>query len=814
MENNNAVILAIDDINDNLITLKALLNDTFPHAIVFTANSGSRGLQLAKESNPDVILLDIIMPEMDGFEVCKKLKADETLRDIPIVFVTALKDDKTSRVLALELGAEAFLSKPIETSELIAQIRAMVKIREASRQRKSERERLNILVEEQTMQIQETYNNTLDLYEELKTENEARKRSEDALIINENRYKKAQQVAHVGGWEYDIVNNRFWGSDEGKRIYNFDINNDNFSAEQVMNCVIDKDKVNQAMLNLIQKDVPYNIEFEIIPFKTNDRRIIKSIAELVRDNNGNPIKVSGVMLDITVQKKNEEELRKLSQALRQSPASVIITDTNGVMVYVNPKLLEITGYTLEEVIGNNPNMFSSKEKPKEEYKVLWNTITSGHEWRGEFHDVKKNGELYWESASISPIFDEHKNIINYLAVKEDITEKKQIISELISSKDKAEHAVKLKDAFISNMSHEIRTPLNGILGMTSIVQEKYSNNPDNNALRIFEAIEKSSNRLINTVDEILDFSRLQVGEYKVHLIDVSVSAILQTLISDNSLVSLDKSLRVNFTSTAKSDIILADTKALTNAFRNLLSNAVKFTEEGQIDITVYNDDNNYLCVDFKDTGIGISQEYIPKLFEPYSQEGFGYNRPYEGLGLGLAIAQKLLCINSASISAKSILGKGTTFSVCFDKLCEGIQNEITEGTIVHHPDIVKAKPGSKPVILIVEDDVVNQMFLNIILKKLFTLEMASDAVQALNILAAKEVNLILMDISLKKGMNGLELTKEIRNSKVNPNIPIIAVTGHAFPDDERKAKQAGCDDYLAKPFKGSQLLEKVNKLVK
>ncbi|MBN2882393.1 MAG: response regulator, partial [Clostridia bacterium] len=153
MENRVAKILIVDDIQDNLISLKALINDAFPETIVFTALTGKQGLELAREEDPDVILLDIIMPGMDGFAVCRVLKADKKLCDIPVVFVTALVGDKESRIKALEAGAEAFLSKPIDESELTAQIRAMLKIREANIQNRDEKESLAILVEEKTKEL-------------------------------------------------------------------------------------------------------------------------------------------------------------------------------------------------------------------------------------------------------------------------------------------------------------------------------------------------------------------------------------------------------------------------------------------------------------------------------------------------------------------------------------------------------------------------------------------------------------------------------------------------------------------------------------
>ena len=175
MESEKLKILAVDDVYDNLISLKALILESFPTADIVYALSGSEAIYMAKNIRPDMILLDVVMPGMDGFEVCKQLKSDETLKNIPIVFVTALKGDKESRIKALEVGAEAFLAKPIDESELVAQVRAMAKINEANKMRQMQEAELTNLVAEKTVQLE--FNNVanLNLLEDLEKEIAARR---------------------------------------------------------------------------------------------------------------------------------------------------------------------------------------------------------------------------------------------------------------------------------------------------------------------------------------------------------------------------------------------------------------------------------------------------------------------------------------------------------------------------------------------------------------------------------------------------------------------------------------------------------------
>ena len=182
-------VLAIDDNLDNLVSVKAILKEAFPEAVTLTALSGKNGLEMAAAEDPDVILLDIVMPGMDGYEVCEKLKADKKLSDIPVVFVTALKGDREKRIRALEAGAEAFIAKPIEETELTAQIRAMVKIKTANIKKRDEKERLAALVEEQTRELKKTHATTLNVLADLKKEIEARKKNEEALLESEKLHR-------------------------------------------------------------------------------------------------------------------------------------------------------------------------------------------------------------------------------------------------------------------------------------------------------------------------------------------------------------------------------------------------------------------------------------------------------------------------------------------------------------------------------------------------------------------------------------------------------------------------------------------------
>ncbi|MHB1687967.1 MAG: PAS domain-containing sensor histidine kinase, partial [Ignavibacteriaceae bacterium] len=384
------------------------------------------------------------------------------------------------------------------------------------------------------------------------------------------------------------------------------------------------------------------------------------------DEAGELTQIRGYIVDITERKIAEEELRKLSRAVEQGPASVVITNTEGDIDYVNEKFCEITGFSKGEVIGKNPRIWKSGNQDKKFYEDLWNTILSGKDWKGEILNKKKNGELFWESVLISPLVNNEGKITHFVAVKEDITEKKKTQNELIEAKELAEQSNKLKDAFIANMSHEIRTPLNGMLGMTNLIQESFAEYITEEEEEYFAGISRASSRIIRTVEMILNYSRLQVGEFDFKLEPVDIVLIIANLINQFKYSAHGKSLDLSFENKCGESKITADEYSITNAISNLIDNAIKYTRRGFVKVVLYKDEEDLLYLDIHDSGIGISDKYLQHIFEPYSQEEVGYSRPYEGIGLGLSLVKKFLDINGASISVVSKKEEGTKFTIRFN----------------------------------------------------------------------------------------------------------------------------------------------------
>lgn len=517
--------------------------------------------------------------------------------------------------------------------------------------------------------------------------------------------------------------------------------------------------------------------------------------------------------EITEKKRTKKLIVQLSRVVEQSPVGIIIIAADGAIEYTNRKVTEITGYQRDELNRIKYREICFSGMHTDDMQKISDILISGEDWKGEFYNRKKSGENYWAAISISPIVDDAGKFSKYLVILEDISDRKALESVLITEREKAESASKLKDAFIANISHEIRTPMNGILGMSSMIHETFLPQLNADTEKLFFSLKKSSKRLLHTVDMILNYSRMQIGDFPIECSSVSLSAVIQKILAEYALIAAEKSLRPTFYPIDRNDTVQADQSAIETVFENIIDNAIKYTERGSIEITIDRNANRQLCVTVKDTGVGISEAYLSNLFSPYSQEETGYSRRYEGMGLGLPIVKKLLDFNKATIEVQSKKGEGSTFVVTFlDTTGNDSANEVSvsenqnrSASRVRNSDVT-----GKPVILLVEDDIENQFLMRMVLKNEYSLVIAKDGDSALFELEKQPFDLILMDISLSQGMNGLDLTKQIRKLDGMREVPIIVVSGHASSFDRQAALAAGCDDFLAKPFE----IDDLNALVK
>ncbi len=329
--------------------------------------------------------------------------------------------------------------------------------------------------------------------------------------------------------------------------------------------------------------------------------------------------------------------------------------------------MEISGYKISEVIAHSFTDFIYEIDKKRILDEFVSLIYGDKEYlREESRIIKKNNEVRWVEINARLSLNDEGNIKGISGTLSDIHERKIAAEELIIAKDKAEESDKLKSTFLAQVSHEIRTPLNIILSYNSLIKDEIKHIFTQELEESFDSIEKGGRRLLRTMDLILNMSMVQTGGYKLNITNINLEYIIKQLLLEFKHVAEEKNIKLNFNKNGDECFIKADEYTITQAFQNLLDNAIKFTENGKVEICIKPDVNGITEVDIEDTGIGISKDYLPKIFEPFTQEEIGYSRKYEGNGLGLALTKKYLELNNAEIIVNSTKGKGTKFNIRFN----------------------------------------------------------------------------------------------------------------------------------------------------
>jgi PAS domain S-box-containing protein len=486
------------------------------------------------------------------------------------------------------------------------------------------------------------------------------KQAEIKLRDSERLLNESQRISGIGSYVMDIKSGIWSGSVFLNEM--FGINEwDDHSVEGWLAVIHPDDRT--MMANYFANEVlgnkgRFDKEYRIVAKNTGQERWVHGIGELEFDHDSNPIRMIGTIRDNTEIKKADEELRKLQRALEQSPDSIIITNCDGDIEYANPAILKLTGYSNEELIGKNQRLFSSGKMKRREYIELWKTINAGNVWQGEFQNRKKNGELIWQSATISPIFDDKGVITHYLSISEDITEKKKLTMELIKAKEQAEESDRLKSSFLANMSHEIRTPMNSIMGFASLLPEEDSRELMSQYAHI---IVRNSEQLVHIIDDIVLYSRLQTRLLSLFPSKFSAQTLFNDIKQSFNLPEFRQGVELVIRPGTNENIeINTDYEKIRQVITNLVSNAFKYTSTGCISISIEKQ-NNHLLFAVNDTGMGIPATELNKVFDRFYRATNVDKGAISGTGLGLSIVKELLELLGGQIWAESEVGAGSTF---------------------------------------------------------------------------------------------------------------------------------------------------------
>jgi hypothetical protein len=763
---NKIKILHVDDNSlDRQLVKDALCKEHDAYELI-EADSREKFEKHLAENDFDLILSDFNILGFDGLQVLKIVQEKDP--SIPVIIVTGTGSEEIA-IQAMKMGASDYVIKSAKHIQGLAPTIEHVL---------------------ENKRLQNENNETLE-----------------ALKINEKKYRLLFESNPHPMWVYELESLRFLEANQAA-IVKYGYSRKEFLSMNLKDIRPPED-IEILLENIRAGADEFSFSGEWRHKNRNgDIFLVEIISHSIKYNEKNARLV--LVNDITERKKTEDKLKLYIRAIEQSSVSLNITDSQGDIIYVNSGFTALSGYSSAEVIGRNPRFLKSGIHSNDFYRELWDTLLAGKNWTGELCNQNKEGNLYWVQATISPVVDSKGKITHFVAIKEDITEKKKMVEYLITAKEKAEESDRLKSAFLANMSHEIRTPMNGILGFTELLLEPDLSSGQRE--QFIEIVHKSGQRMLNTVTDIIEMSKIEAGIVNISFKVTDVNSKLEELVTFFKQEASQKGLKLSLKKvlSEQDKNLLADTNMLNSIISNLIKNAIKYTNSGFIEVGCSKKDD-FIEFYIKDTGIGIPEDRIEAIFERFIQADIADTRAFQGSGLGLTISKSYVEMLGGKIWVESREGEGSTF---YFTLPSGkiMEEEISgQGERFLYSANGKTKAtfsGLK--ILIAEDEDLSYIYISSILKD-YCREIlkAQTGIETVELCKNNpDIDLVLMDIKMPD-MNGYAATGKIR--EFNKEVIIIAQTAFALSGDREKAIGAGCNDYITKPTKKEVLIKLIAK---
>ncbi|MCE5272329.1 PAS domain S-box protein [bacterium] len=529
----------------------------------------------------------------------------------------------------------------------------------------------------------------------------------------------------------------------------------------------------------------------------------------VLDDSGRVSHIFEVGQDITQRRKAEEQLRKLSYAVEQSPSVIVVTDLDGCIEYVNPKFTEMTGYSPEEVVGKAPRILKSGDHPSDFYRRLWLQISSGQIWRGEFHNRRKDGELYWESASISPVINERGEITHYIKVAEDRTQIRQLEEQL-----QLRQRMDSLGTLAGGIAHDFNNLLTGILGNLSLMEMDQDDLSGRQREYLQEA-ERSCQRASDLIRQFQSLTRSAASRAeRTDVYDIAVEVF--KLLGETTDRMIEK--RIGFGPGLF--FVMVDPSELHQVLLNLGTNSVQavvergvrqgdyiallasgYTSLGHEDPTGL-PGGRYVQLVFCDTGVGMSDEVKRRAFEPlFTTRG----KEKRGQGLGLSMVYNIICNKSNGfIEIDSVPGRGTAINIYLPEVASGPTRPVT-------PVSATVRGGSETVLVVEDEELVRNLACRILESYGYRVLSASDGQEGLEVFAREldNIGVVVLDLTMPRMSGTMTFA---RLEQIQPEVRVIICTGHS-DEDARRGILTRAKAFLTKPYQAEELARAVRKVL-
>jgi len=783
----SAQILIVDDEVHNRKLLELLLHSDGYHTR--SAASGEEALASIAQSAPDLILLDIMMPGMDGFQVASILKAAAATANIPIIMVTALID-QASRLAGLQAGVEEFLSKPLERAELSVRVRNLLRLKSLA----------DLLRDHNSVLEQQVRVRTADL-QRFRTAIDA---SSDAILLvncTTLRFEEFNATA------CDLLG---------------------YTRAQLLEvCPAHIAQVTREQLNgeyqalIAGSGAHATSEVELL--RADGSVLCGEVHRRPQLHGADWIMVETVR-DITERMAAQREQNRLSQQLRDQQFytrsliesnidALMTTDPLGIVTDVNRQMEALTGLTRDELIGTPSKSYFTD--PARAEAAIKRVVAEGTLRNCELTLRARDGRLTVVSYNATTFNDRQRMLRGVVAAARDVTERKQYEETLRNATYQAEQASRAKTEFLANMSHEIRTPMSAVVGLAELLGQTALSEEQAATLG---KVKVASSALLVLLNDVLDVSKIEAGELIIESAPFDLRALLQR--QSGVFAAQARAKGIAFTLEVAADLparLEGDANRLTQILSILLSNALKFTEHGAISLGVRKSaataQRVTLCFVVADTGIGIAADVQAGLFKPFVQADASITRRHGGTGLGLSIISGLASLMGGGVRLSSAPGAGSEFTVTLD-----FAPAAPEPAASPEESVDRTAAGALRNLhaLVVDDSDTNLALMqHFLVMHGATAELAGNGLEAFELLQARpdDFRVVLMDVQMPV-LDGYAATQRIRQELKLRDIPIIAVTAGALTTHRQLAVEAGMNDYVVKPFDAQTLVRIILRHVK